>query len=357
MIFQSDDWGRVGLPSIDALEALNKQGLAVGRSPWDYYGLESESDLRALGELLQGFSDGYGNPPCFTANFVMANADLKRIEDSGFQKFHWVPLSGGFPSPWAENLVAGYQSLITKGLFYPGFHGFTHFNVPVFMRQLGDKSEKGEIARLLLQHDVPYLASITPEYNFALVDRCGGAETHLSESDQMEWFDRGIEIFSETFGVKARTFCAPGYRQNSTSRRLAAQNGIRILQTSQPCVPGMREGLFVLGRNVSFEPALKERHCVDEAVHAAQRAVSTGMPIIVCTHSINYISRFSGKAKQSLAYLSTFIEKLLVLFPDLRFSNDLEFFTSCACLKDSDRFRRPNVKELALRLSLFDQLR
>src|SRR5262249_12981890 len=86
VVIQSDDWGRVGAPSVTVLRALNGLGLNVGRSPWDYYGLESQADLIELGDLLTGVRDRDGRSACFTANFVLANADLRRMRSEGYEQ-------------------------------------------------------------------------------------------------------------------------------------------------------------------------------------------------------------------------------------------------------------------------------
>src|SRR5215469_3615169 len=41
VVIQSDDWGRVGIPGLDALERVKVAGANVGASGWDLYGLET----------------------------------------------------------------------------------------------------------------------------------------------------------------------------------------------------------------------------------------------------------------------------------------------------------------------------
>src|SRR6516225_6734870 len=63
VVIESDDWGRVGLPSLQSMERLQAAGVAIGASPWDFYGLESEDDVIRLGDLLSEFRDSDGRPP------------------------------------------------------------------------------------------------------------------------------------------------------------------------------------------------------------------------------------------------------------------------------------------------------
>ena len=62
VVIESDDWGRVGLPSLASMEQLQAAGVPIGASPWDFYGLESEDDVIRLGDLLSQFRDGDGKP-------------------------------------------------------------------------------------------------------------------------------------------------------------------------------------------------------------------------------------------------------------------------------------------------------
>ena len=47
VLFQSDDWGRVGLRDREGLEQLRSAGIALGEHPYDLYTLETAEDLAA----------------------------------------------------------------------------------------------------------------------------------------------------------------------------------------------------------------------------------------------------------------------------------------------------------------------
>jgi hypothetical protein len=344
VLFQSDDWGRVGLPSLQALETIQAQGIPIGNSPWDYFGLETQDDVLALGETLAAFHDRDGAPPCFVTNFILANADLRKMRSEGFRTLRWVSIKDGFPGPWDEQLAPAYRHNIEKKVFCAGLHGFTHFNPRQFLVSLSEVSERGDLTRKLVAQDVPYLASVTPEYNLALVNRSRG-EKYLTEVDQWAWMVKGAALFADTFGDAALTACAPGYRANETTLRLWRKVGVNIAQTVGPGAMAREHGLLILQRNVFFEPVLSALDVVARALDQATHAVERGFPVVVCTHSINYQSRFVGQAEESRLLLRTFLEALLRKFPQLRFATDMDLF-------DAYNGRRPGWLRLPSRAEM-----
>jgi hypothetical protein len=318
VVIQSDDWGRVGIPSIEALDRVKTGGAKGGA--WDRYGLESASDLEALGEMLAGIADADGNAPCVTANFVMANADLVRMRAERYADFRWTGLADGFPEPWREDVLPAYRDLIRRGLFEAALHGFTHFNTEIMAGALREESDRGRRARLLADNDIPYLASLTPEYNFALVRRDAG-EQFMDESYQAEWVATGVGLFTDVFGHGPVTTCAPGYRANAVTQSLWRNAGIESFQVVGTDPLSTVNGMIQVARNVAFEPALDDGDVVDTALNQARRAVRRGTPIVICSHSINYITRFTDAAGNGRQLLHRLLSMLLEEFPQLRFAN------------------------------------
>ncbi len=349
VVIQSDDWGRVGLPSLASMERLQAAGVPIGASPWDFYGLESEDDVIRLGDMLSEFCDGDGKPACFTANFVMANADLEWMRRENFQAFRWKSIDLGFPSPWSETLLPAYRRNIDRGLFYAGLHGFTHFNVSAMIKLLTETSARGDRMRQLACHGVPYLASLTPECNFALVERQGKDERFLPESDQESWIESGVSLFTRAFGQQPITTCAPGYRANEATFRIWQRYGLEAAQMIGQRGISASRALVILERNVAFEPALTRAAAVEKAIGAACRAVECGFPIIVCSHSINYISRFLGYAEEGRRHLGVLLRRLLEVFPNLRFAADCDIVLAWRT-NDPGWFRPPTTREIAVRL-------
>ena len=259
VLIQSDDWGRIGVPDRRCFDDLRRAGLNVGQNPWDLYGLETEEDLERLGASLERIRDRDGNPACITANFVMANADLRRMREQGYREFLWKSIDEGFPEPWTDTLAPTYRRLVAAGVFYPGLHGFTHFNATALMASLQDPGPRGEVARRLVENDIPYLASLTPEFNFALADGTSGTERMQSAEAQRRWLQQGIDAFQRMFGFAPVTFCAPGYRGDQVTWRESASLGIRVVQTAGRQIPRMDNGSLIMVRNVANRTRTRRR--------------------------------------------------------------------------------------------------
>ena len=350
VIFHSDDWGRTGAPDLNAVLDLQAHH-ALEVSPWNLYGLETRDDLERLSELLSRFRDSRGETPRFVANFITANLELRKMLREGFKTLHLLQVSQGFPDPWHENLAGTYREMVARRIFVPGFHGFTHFCYQTYARHMRAGTELGQRIRLLAERDIPYLAQCTPELNFALVERLPDVEERfLKSAEQAEWMDRGLSAFRDLFDRSPLTACFPGYRGNQNSVQLLTARGARIFQWSGLGIPAVRDGAWHLYRNLSFEPALNSFD-LDQAVSRAEALVEAGVPIIICSHSINYLQRHTGMRERSLFLLETFLAALLSRLPDVRFSDDEEYVAALEARLD-DWCSTPTVAQVHARVKL-----
>jgi hypothetical protein len=106
--------------------------------------------------------------------------------------------------------------------------------------------------------------------------------------------------------------------------------------------------MVILQRNVAFEPALNGADAVEKAMSVACCAVERGFPIIVCSHSINYISRFLGYADKGRRQLGDLLRGLLETFPNLRFADDVDIVSAWKT-NDPGWFRPPTMREITAR--------
>ena len=266
------------------------------------------------------------------------------MREECYAAFRWIPIVDGFPQPWRGDLMAGYRKLIEGGLFEPALHGFTHFNTQTMMTALREDSDRGRRARLLADNGIPYLASYTPEYNFALVDREAG-ERPMDEAYQSDWVSTGAKLFAAAFGHKPSTTCAPGYRSNGVTHMLWRKVGIESVQVVGSHPLSAANELVQVERNVSFEPALESGDVVAHAMRrgAARRSLRD-LPIVICSHSINYITHFTAAAENGRALLRKLLLTLMEEFPDLRFANTKALVDAWKG-PDSDWFSEPSLAQ------------
>ena len=80
VVIESDDWGSVSMPSLEAYNRLLAAGVPVDKSSFTQFdSLESEEDLNELFNVLTKYRDFKGNHPCITACAVVANPDFDKI--------------------------------------------------------------------------------------------------------------------------------------------------------------------------------------------------------------------------------------------------------------------------------------
>ncbi len=113
IVFESDDWGSIRMPSTNAFNKLIKYGIRVDLSDYDRLDiLENRSDLEALFDMLDGFKDDMGNNPIFTLNTVLANPDFEKIKKNHFEHFYFEHFFDSYKNYYGDDL----QSIWFKGV-------------------------------------------------------------------------------------------------------------------------------------------------------------------------------------------------------------------------------------------------
>lgn len=329
VVIESDDWGMCGEgKDREAHQRLSALGYKLDSRPGrlNYANtLETQGDLEALYRTLEGFKDRLGRSPVVTANFIVTNPDYPRIEEEGFAKYHFVPISEGFPGTWSLRGTAleVWRSGIRRKLVVPEYHGFSHCNQVNWMEGLrrGDK-------RLL---DFFREEMVTSSRRYATVSEYGiagpGGIAFESFWDQYREVAAGCEIFREAFGRDPRLTIPPHDVSDSRTLLAFAKAGMNLVQSERRTLTGIL-GLRPLGprsvlhataraitqltvtfrwyRNVRLEP--KESRSKDEATSALElsnRILRAGGPVIVGSHRQNYVAGVepdnAGQGRRRLA--------------------------------------------------------
>ena len=89
IVFESDDWGSVRMPSLTAFQYLESKGLDLSGGDAYRYNqndtLESSVDLEALFNVICPYKDQRNRPFVITAVSVVANPDFQKIKENNIK--------------------------------------------------------------------------------------------------------------------------------------------------------------------------------------------------------------------------------------------------------------------------------
>jgi hypothetical protein len=330
VLLQSDDWGRVGVRDQEGYEQLRAQGMELGEHPYDFYTLETASDVMALHEMLGRHRDSTGRSACIVMNFLCANLDFGMMALDGFQKIHLRPLKQGLPGRWQRpGLVEAYHEGINTGVFYAALHGLTHFCSMAIESALARNEDRARALRTLWQAETPYIYWRMPWVGYEYNNPEPPAAGFLPLSAQIELIGRAVEFYCDFLGSCPRSACAPGFRANEATREAWWKNGIRIAQngTGGRIFPTMNaRGMLSLYRTLDFEPSESEVS-IENCIRFADQHLARGMPLIISVHSINFHSSLRDFRSDTLGQLDRFLSALERKYPDLLYVHDEDVYS------------------------------
>jgi hypothetical protein len=330
LLFQSDDWGRVGIRDRPGWERLRAAGLALGEKPYDFYSLETAADVQALGELLKRHHDSVGRNPPFLMNFIMANVDFDRALASGGNEIPLLALSDGLPRDWQRPaLFEAYGQGVQDGIFFPALHGLTHFCEKAMLRELAAEAERAELIRKMWSAQTPYIHWRMPWIGYEYWDAELQPERRfLSLNEQRSAIHRAGEIYRKLFGGRPLSACAPGYRANADTRTAWAEEGVRVVQNGPggSKAPYLDEhGMLHTFRTIEIEPAI--HHCeLQSVMRDVAGCFDSGLPAVISIHSINFHSTIRDFRTQTLALLDDFLSAIEEKYPRVLYLHDGDLF-------------------------------
>lgn len=342
VVFESDDWGSIRMPSREVYDNCIKSGYRVDENIFDKYdSLASEEDLELLFELLKNYKDKNGNNPVFTGNCLVTNPNFRKIKESKYEKYYYELITETFKSyPKHTNNLKLWQKAREEKVFFPQSHGREHLNVSRFMNDLKKNKNNTMFA---FDNKMPGI--------FELENRSDGNNyvvslEHYDEDDKNEKnkiIIEGLKIFEKLFGYKSESFIATNYVWNKELECLLKEEGVKTLQGSiTQLVPkgefkGFRKKYNYIGkinqkkqiyltRNVYFEPSFKENYdWVDSNLNMIQKIFSWNKPAIISTHRINYVGYiFKENRDRTLKMLNELLKQMLVKWPDIEFMTSVE---------------------------------
>lgn len=332
VVIESDDWGSIRMPSEQVLEAFIRSGFNLKNSIYNRFdSLESNNDLGLLLDLLLSFKNQIHNPPVITANMVVCNPDFHKIQDSGYTRYFYQPVSETIKEyPGHDKVIDLWIEGENNGLFHPQFHGREHVNIHRWLAalQAGDPF-------VHLAFNLKAVYSGNEDYNYMEV-------LDYDKYDDLSYMSanliEGLAIFKEIFGYCSTSFIPPCYTWHSDIEESLANHGIKYIQgiPIQFIPTGTfnkyktiyhflgernRWGQYYLTRNCHFEPSLVQgADAVDKCLKKIKIAFLFGKPAIISSHRINYIGSISSENRnRGLSQLKCLIDRIIKLWPDVEF--------------------------------------
>ncbi len=305
VVFESDDWGSIRIPSKKVMHQLADAGIAVHSNPFNYLdALETETDLVSLFELLAQFKDHQGNHPVITANCIVANPDFEQIKKDQFETYHWESVIDSYQkNPGSTKAYQAFKDGMAAGVIWPQFHGREHVNIHQWLTSLQNKTPEILKAFELGVFGIDFKNNLSLRNNFmAAFDFNSPAESAAKRQIVKE----GLEEFERIYGMRSRSFIAPCYVWHRDLEPVLNENGVKYLQginyqfSPEIGKDQYRRILHTQGqknetgqryffRNAFFEPSLNRNfNWVDDCMKRINTAFFWGKPAIIGTHRINF---------------------------------------------------------------------
>lgn len=337
VVFESDDWGSIRMPSREVYEQLLKKGIRVDNLAFNKFdALASETDLSALFDVLVSVKDKNGNPALITANTIVANPDFDKIKASNYNEYFYEPFTETLQRyPEHTRAFALWKQGIEKGVFKPQFHGREHLNVLRWMKALKNNTGNAQLAFDYEMYDLSDGNQITENsYMDTLNFECED-ELEFQKQSIVE----GLKLFEQIFGYKSATFIAPCYIWDNKLNTVLAHNGVKALQGGwfqlKPTagkLHNFRKEFHYTGernsfnqkylvRNIAFEPSIHtNRYLVIDILKRMEFLFKMKKPIIFSTHRLNFIGYIDKENRErNLALFGELLYEITKRWPDVEF--------------------------------------
>jgi hypothetical protein len=334
VVFESDDWGNIGLTSKSSLDKLRKGGVPVDASPYNLVdSLELSTDLEALAQVLSRYRDFRGRSPVITCFFIMANPDFDAIRSSDFRNYYFECLSTSYKHYSSEGVQDILRSCIQDGLLHPQFHAREHVNVSLWLRDL--QQHRTDTLQCFDHRFFGQQRAKLPPRFYSATYWANGIEEFQTVRQSLV---NGLDLFESFFGFRSRTFVACNYVLPREVERHASLFGVKGVQTQRGYFAPNDFGLHPKNeyrytgfinefkqvfavRNVEFEPFVKNgKDWLASAMSQIMIAFAMNRPAIITIHRANFSSRLDVSNRDtSLKLLETLLQQILQTWPRAEF--------------------------------------
>lgn len=338
VVFESDDWGSIRMPSREVYETLLRKGIKVDKLSFlRYDSLASQDDLSALFEILLSVKDKNGNPAVFTANTIVANPDFKKIKESNYNEYFYEPFTETLLRyPNHSKSFQLWQEGMKLGVFHPQFHGREHLNVARWLNALRNNIGNMRLAFEYEIYDLSESGNFINENSF--MDALTYNKLHELGFIRQS-IKEGLNIFESIFGYKSQSFIASCYIWDNNIEKTLAENSVRFLQGGRYqkiAIPGTinqykrklhftgvknENDQIYLVRNCFFEPSDTGQYgLLKNCIERIRASFFWKKPVIIGTHRLNFIgSIFPENRKRNLNLLKQLLFIIKKEFPEVEF--------------------------------------
>lgn len=340
IVFESDDWGGIRIPSKSVRDKLDNQGIHLSKYPYTRYdGLETNEDIDNLANVLSQHQDVRGRLPCITMNFVLQNPDFEEIENDSFSKYHGESIEDTYRNyPASDHVLNKVKDGSLGNLFLPQYHGREHVNVINWLELLRNGHKE---FRLAFDNKIFGLGrAAVPDVNFNIQ----ATYDTLDNNYALDSLKSGAKLFKGIFGYHSKSFIANNFiwsdQWNGELKKLGVSHfqGMKYQLLPQLMADTKRKRILhhngelnshnqlYTVRNCEFEPSVSGfGH--EKTLNEIWQAFVLGQPAIISSHRVNFTSRIDQKRRDlNLSELHFLLKKSIKKWPDMIFmsSGELE---------------------------------
>lgn len=331
VILESDDWGAIRTPSVEAVNAFQQKGFRLADSNYKYDALATGEDLDDLFNLLLKYRGSDAKPVKITANTIVANPDFPKIKAADYRTYFYEPFTSTLKRyPEHGESWEKWQQGIAEGVFFPQFHGREHLNITRWLKALQEGDE-----RVRYSFDLESTYSGEGDYSFMEAYDWDSSQEVLLHQEIVK---DGLDRFEQIFGYRSESFIAPCYNWDTELEQSLSKYGVRCLQgliyqhqptgkfgryelIRHPFGSFNRHSQYYNVRNCFFEPSSNRNvDWVDRTMARVKAAFDLGKPAVISTHRVNYIGYINAANKSfGLQQLDNLLKKVTARWPELRF--------------------------------------
>ncbi len=335
LVIESDDWGSTRFKDRETRDIFLSKYPKLLNAPMNMYdGLESNTDLSDLYEVLSSFKDRNGRSAVITAFCNPANPDYQRIREKKYQEYYYEPFTATLQRyPSHDKVYSLYNQGIAKKLFIPQYHGREHLQINRWIKGI-----RQGIEALLEGFKYEYWSfgkHTAQGIDFDL--RAAFDIDHIDDlSYQREVNHQGLTLFKEIFGYPARVMVPPNGPFNRVLEQGLSSTGLQFMGMSKIHKEPIgnqkfsnnyhylgkksRSGLVYITRNATFEPFKTHIDWVATCMAEISSAFLWRKPAVISTHRVNFIGLHDeNNKKNGLKQLSILLNKICKTWPDVEF--------------------------------------